>query len=587
MLNGYRRALRPLKRISTLFSYFFLSHPLRSGIMLACMLAAGFLEGVGLAALLPLITIIATDGQESQTALGSMIEDAVQLLGLEPTLGVLLTLVVTLIVVKSILMVFAARQIGYTAAHVAKQLRLDLIELLLAARWSLFVGQRSGSLSAAISSEPGKAAFCYVQIARSLASVIQVFFYAALAFAVSWQVSLAALVVSTISAVLLNRYVTIAGEAGQKQTLVGRSLLSRLIDGLKAMKSIKAMAREDQLHPMLKADIEALNETQRRQILSKESMIHYRDPITAIALGLGLYAVLTLWDLHLESLLLMALLFLRLVGRATSVQSNLQAAAGSLPAYWFVRSVMSSASTAREQRLPGMKPSLVSAISLKNVSFSYGNKTVLSDASLTVPVGSFVAVVGPSGGGKTTLADIILGLQRPQRGQVLIDDKPLPELDLKAWRSMIGYVPQETVLFHDTVYRNVTLGDESIAEELVQSALRKAGAWSFISALPENMQSVVGEHGTRLSGGQRQRLAIARALVKNPKVLVLDEATTALDPDTEAAICETLKALSKSVTILAISHQPAMQQAASIVYRVSGGRINLIGSDSEQSTRAS
>jgi ATP-binding cassette subfamily C protein len=140
---------------------------------------------------------------------------------------------------------------------------------------------------------------------------------------------------------------------------------------------------------------------------------------------------------------------------------------------------------------------------------------------------------------------------------------------------MIGYVPQENLLLHDTVAANVTLGYAELGAADVEYALRAAGAWDFVSGLPEGIHTVVGERGTRFSGGQRQRIMIARALAHRPKLLILDEATASLDPATEAALCETLAALRGEITVLAISHQRALVDAADRVYRVEKGSAEL------------
>src|SRR5690606_8181824 len=132
--------------------------------------------------------------------------------------------------------------------------------------------------------------------------------------------------------------------------------------------------------------------------------------------------------------------------------------------------------------------------------------------------GQLTVITGASGAGKTTLTDLLLGLYLPDRGEVLIDGVPLAEIDLQCWRSMVGYVPQELILFHDTVLANITLGDPTISEERAEAALRAAGAWGFVSSLPRGLHTIVGERGTRLSGGQRQRVALARALVHDPKL---------------------------------------------------------------------
>ena len=215
-------------------------------------------------------------------------------------------------------------------------------------------------------------------------------------------------------------------------------------------------------------------------------------------------------------------------------------------------------------------------IRFENVVFGYAEKPVLDGVSLVIPAGGFVGIGGVSGAGKTTVADLIIGLAQPQQGHILIDGVSLTEIDLTAWRKQVGYVPQEMFLFHETIYNNVVLGDTSIGRAEVQEALRAAGAWEFVSRLPDGIDTVIGERGGRISGGERQRIAIATALVRKPRLLLLDEVTTALDPHTEAEICATLSRLSGQVTIVAISHQPALMNEVKTLYRLDRGQVEKV-----------
>jgi ATP-binding cassette subfamily C protein len=264
-----------------------------------------------------------------------------------------------------------------------------------------------------------------------------------------------------------------------------------------------------------------------------------------------------------------ALIFNRSASRFAQIQKYMQSVLSTESAYWSLISAIDTAERSKERGGGTPPQELKSSIALKNVNFSYHEKAILQDVSIDIEAGQLTAFVGPSGGGKTTVVDLIVGLLTPSSGEIRIDGVSLRGTDLKAWRQMIGYVPQEPFLFHDTVERNVTLGDPNIDHSAVVAALNAADAMGFVGHLENGIQTKIGERGMKLSGGQRQRLAIARALVRCPKLLILDEATTALDPETELEICQTLRKLTGKLTILAISHQPAIVSVADKVYRVS------------------
>ncbi|WP_034765871.1 ABC transporter ATP-binding protein [Rossellomorea vietnamensis] len=227
------------------------------------------------------------------------------------------------------------------------------------------------------------------------------------------------------------------------------------------------------------------------------------------------------------------------------------------------------------------------SIELKNISFRYPNQKNYSvkEASLTIPIGQSVAFIGESGAGKTTIVDIILGLFTPEKGQVLVDGMNLEE-QKSTWQKKIGYIPQSIFLSDDTIRGNIAFGIDTkdIDEEAVWRALEQAQLKEFVEALPEQLDTSVGERGVRLSGGQRQRIGIARALYHNPEILFMDEATSALDNETEKEIMKAIDDLKGDKTLIIIAHRLSTIENCDIVYRMNNGKVVAINNQLVQSS---
>ncbi len=223
-----------------------------------------------------------------------------------------------------------------------------------------------------------------------------------------------------------------------------------------------------------------------------------------------------------------------------------------------------------------------------NISFNYEGTelTALSDINFTVQCGQSVGVVGPSGAGKTTLVDILLGLHSPTSGDILVDDASIFS-SLQSWRGLVGYIPQDIFLTDDTLRRNIAFGlrDDQIDETRVRRAVERARMTEFVSTLPEGMETVVGERGVRLSGGQKQRVGIARTLYREASLLVLDEATSALDSETEAEISEALNDLRGERTLIILAHRLSTVKQCDIIYFMDKGQIVDSGSFTDLAAR--
>jgi len=552
------------------FLFFARSNPLRTLVMVGMLIGAGLAEGVGIAGLLPLLVVgIAPAGTEPSD-MSRRVSELLATVGLEPTLGVLLLVVVGAMAMKGLLRWLAMRQVGYVVARVAMDLRLRLIRALMKADWSYFATRPVGYFANSISTEAHRAANAYRMACNALADLAQAGVYAVIVFLVSPKIALLAALAGGGIMLALRRLVDAARLAGEQQTQLMRSMVARLTEALPGLKPLKAMGKEDYVLPLLEAETRGFYGAQQKQVFASVSLFSLQEPILVAVLAIGLFVVLTWTSTPFSTVLVLAFLFYRMVIGLNRVQQRYQDMAVGESAFWSMMSHLEEAEAAQESRSGAREaPRLEEAIRFDDVGFWYEEgQPVLSGVNLQIPAGEFVALVGPSGSGKSTLADLVVGLLRPDSGSIRVDGVPLAEIDPVAWRRQIGYVPQDLLLFHDTIERNVSLGDESIGREQVERALREAGAWDFVSRLPAGIDQLVGERGSLLSGGQRQRIAIARALVGEPRLLVLDEATTALDPATEAAICDTLARLKGRVTILSISHQHAMRRVADTVYEL-------------------
>ncbi len=554
------------------------AYPWQSVIVLLCLLFAGIAEGFSISIMLPLLGSVLSD-QASTMLKGSQnkLMETIVGLGISHSIEFLLVVMTSSIILKSVLILLANNRIGYTVARVATDLRLSLLHALLGTRWQYYLRQPIGRLINAMTFECSQTSLAYLEGATMVAFFLQLILYIILALLVSWPATIASLLVGIGLVSVSHRLIRISRRVGKEQTKLMKALQARLADTLQSVKPIKAMARDELAGTMLTAETQHLNKIMRQQVFNRELLGAIQEPLITIAIAVGIYVALVKLQFPLPEAIVLIILMRRILQHIGKIQRGYQKLVSYESAFHSLQEAMQSAKREREVLAGTQKPELKQGIELVNVTFAYKKNPVLQHLSLNIPAGSFTTLVGSSGVGKTTVIDLVTGLLKPQYGQILIDGSSLEVLDLKRWRQLIGYVPQENLLLHDTVLNNVTLNDPALDENDVEYALRAAGAWDFVTKMQQGMHSIVGERGAQLSGGQRQRIMIARALVHRPRLLILDEATSALDPESTASICETLDKLRGDITILAISHQPVLVNAADQVYRLQDGRAILIG----------
>ncbi len=308
---------------------------------------------------------------------------------------------------------------------------------------------------------------------------------------------------------------------------------------------------------------------------------------SALLVAILLYTGLAIFRLPRADVLILVYLFFRLLPRGFAIYQGLQEWVHHLPSYTEVRRVEQWA--LRHAVFTGQAdpmPPLSRSIRLEAVTFGYRQEQpVIHDLSIEIPAGQITAIVGHSGAGKTTVVDIIMGLLRPWTGTVWIDGIPLTERTCRSWQQQIGYVPQDPVLFHDTIRANLLWARPDATEDELWQALEAAGA-DFVRRLPEGLDTRVGDRGIRLAGGERQRIALAQALVRRPRCLILDEFTSALDSLTETRILDTIQRLRGTTTIVMVTHRIPSVRIADRIYVLMNGRVMETGTWTELTGRS-
>ncbi len=463
-------------------------------------------------------------------------------------------------------------------AQVEERFRSGMSEALLSMEWTRFLALKSGDIGKSLIMEGfqiASGAQFFVQ-ALGLCCVILVFLGTALALSVEMT---GYTLVFGAGAMLLYRLIAARGHAhaDRLSPLLSRigEQVSELFNQLKFFRGTgrTAQARE-QAGRMFRDYAAAFFASQRYGEIMR----------LLVELGAVLFVALFLWvmlmarEYSVAQALVFLAVFYRLTPRLATVQKCLYQARGALSFYHSWQRRMDLAGQAQAGRFGSRAPVFERELRLEGVSYTYPGsaRPALRDVRLRLPRHGCLAVTGASGSGKSTLLDLLLGLLPAQSGRILVDGAPLRELDIEAWRGRIGLVLQDSPVFHASVLENIAWGAAHPDRERALDAARQAHCLEFIEALPQGLESMVGERGARLSGGERQRLALARALYREPWLLLLDEATSALDPEAEAQVLAALAHLKGRCAMLLVAHSPAATRLADTVLLMDNGTLREV-----------
>ncbi|MBC7914368.1 MAG: ABC transporter ATP-binding protein [Pyrinomonadaceae bacterium] len=482
---------------------------------------------------------------------------------------------------------FSLRIMENLRAHTLLNLRNAVFNNIMDLHLGYFSNERKGDIISKVSSD--------VQVVQfSVTGTLQVIFkepatlivYLIVLFNISKELTLYSLIIFPISGFAISKIVKrLKNQASNSQRSLGM-MIGFLDEALTGIKIIKAFNATDYIKN--KFYTENKNYTRLTKSMAKRQQLS--SPVSEF-LGVVMVAGIVLYGgslilngtstLDAPAFIAYIVLFSQVLRPAKSITDSFSNIHSGIAAGERVLEVIDTKPLIKDSNNAIDVKDFSESISFNNVNFSYSEKLILKDVTLTIPKGKSVALVGPSGGGKSTLMDLIPRFNEPQSGTILLDGINIKDIKSDSLRSKMGFVNQESILFNDTIFNNIAFGKPEATFEEVEHAAKIANAHDFILNTDEGYQTNIGDRGMKLSGGQKQRLSIARAVLKNPPIMLLDEATSALDTESEKLVQDALNSLMKNRTSIIIAHRLSTIQNADFIIVLDGGRIVEQGTHQE------
>ena len=535
-------------------------------------------EGIGFALLLPTLQVagfnLAGQGQAGRYA--AMVSSAFVAIGLHPSLILLLGVFVTLVGARTVLGQVQSVWIYAVQQQVEHHLRRRLYHAIADANWLFICRSRASDFIHALTAETDR-----VGMGTSLAlafggEVVIGVLYMAIAFALSAGMTALVLVSGALLAFVFRGRTHAIETQGEEISATNQSLYAASIEHLQSLKAAKTYGAEERnfsIFSALSADVVRANVDGARQQAMAATWFELG---SVVILAAVLFVSIRVLAVPAAAILILLLLFARVMPRIMTGQQHYRAFVNSIPSFANLLDIEARCAAAAEPAAhPHDRLSLTRELAADGVSFTYseGRAPAVRDLNLAIPAGKILALVGPSGAGKSTIADILMGLIAPDSGTLRLDGRPLGPESMRGWRDRIGYVGPDTFLFHDTIRANLTWARPDASEDEMLAALRHASAFEFVAGLAHGLDTIVGDRGMMLSNGERQRLALARAFLRRPSMLILDEATNSLDSENEARVLDAIASRRGELTVVLIAHRLSTIRCADLIYVVEGGKV--------------
>ena len=452
-----------------------------------------------------------------------------------------------------------------------KQMRMQLYEAVLSSKWEYLSNRRSSRLLHRLGTQVQSMNATAHQIITLLHKLLSLLVLTVFMVVLNWKFTVMTFAVAFLVAIAVFPVRWSIRKAGKEQVESYQNIFQLLAEHLSSLKMIKSSGHEWMFYKKLRKTSSHL-EKQQLKVAQAGAIIALAHKV-ALTLGFSiiLYSSITWLNIPVSHFFLLLVIMSRIFPQVAGLQQSIQQITFTLPIYQDLEKTFANTAKMHEAKMSKNKSKmqLHEGLEFKKVEFSYPNSSnnVLKNLSFVIPKNKIFALVGASGAGKTTVADLLVGLLIPNKGQVLVDNQVLERSQLARWRRSIAYVTQDSYFFNDTIRNNLNWVADNITDEAISDALEKAVLTDFIKKLPKGLDTVIGERGIRLSGGERQRLALARAFLTKPQLLILDEATSALDIENERQIVQAISNIKGDLTIVVIAHRlSTIKHADKVLY---------------------
>ena len=538
------------------------------------------LSGVGIVMLIPLLNMLEIGDNR--------LPDWFMTLGYPLQVGLLLVGYVLLVTVKTLLSRFLNIRENAFIEETGMALRKKLYTVLSGASWESLTARKDADVVNLFTSQCGQVSYGIAEVIHFLASIVSAAVQLGIALMMSLPVTALVCVMGACMLAIFMPLRKKSREYGDEMIRLSREFYSELQNQLASVKEVRAYGVERE-HAALFESISAAFKTARMKYVRQSSVPGVVYSLAAAVMIALMYLVCTLGlKVETDRLVVLVYVFARLWPVFSGFQGRIQSINSCVPAYEKLIEAMREMQPETDVAETDEDFSRWREIRFDNVHFAYRNsdEETLRGVSFSLERGEKLALLGRNGAGKTTAVNLLLGFLLPRSGAILVDGKPLESACIRAWRTQVGYVPQDPLILNASVRENLTRFHPNATEDDLIAALRKAMAWGFVSRLPDGLDTVLGDRGVRLSGGERQRIVLARVLLGRPSLIVLDEATSALDYESETAFHDAIASFGKDAAVVLIAHHGvtiAMADSAVVLEKgsvVEQGLINeLAGRD--------